>query len=910
MPTDSLKNRREIRNCLVEVSDAEKRLWACFQSKGVLHNDAKDLYHKACCIYEKLFLNNNELPDLQNVEYLLWRLHYKHIDEFRKIISQNLAKSEDKRAVTSQKKVANKDIVDAHMEGFKSFLSKATKFYQDLIRKIKRFYGLYDEPWFYKNDRSAGRIEQTELHKCQFLSHRLCICLGDLARYQELYEKPTIQQRNWSVAASYYLEAAMIYPDGGNPQNQLAVLATYIGDEFLALYHCIRSLAVKEPFQDALQNLMLLFERNRSIDMDSKSNEVYDFSKPSEWISSPSKAASANATSLYNTTPKVTEHNKSMPADAWNLIIRTYSFFFLESSLESFLSTFNSTLRELEPLLALDVSELSSALESYRNMNLSKAGPYRALHIISVLIFIIHNLAEAPEKKIIKPKNEMQQSGLVKLALTVAFTFMGRFVDRCLKGSPVIYFPLLPAVLVFVEWLVGAADKVDVNDEKCDSSRRYFFGSFVDLLSQLQQNRAQNTFPDHIALWEDYELRGFVPLLHTHNSLDFSSHWEEEINYKMRNEYRAYRIVKSAIKIAKEPAGCSRKWLFYDDVSRSFSAIEAKSAVEEEEDIVFKPITRRNSEPIQKEPKTEASDECLRRASSLLVAQNRELFNSTSSSSNFFPSSSNQATQNEYHSSTINSISEGPIAAGPPSLSSWVLNGEKKSNERTKGRDANRSILDPIEEAVASDELMRSLSLSTSDSSGPASPVSCPPPCSTPTPPAPLLPSNAVWFINAATHQPVNFSSHPPDGPQASPGLPCFIDNSSPWSRPQDPKLVNHNLPWFPNHAMQDQYTASRDFNSYHGSETSSFGLFDSWRCNNSWGSAGTMNVDGGPPLFLPSSSLLHGLQDHHQRANPYVSPGIADNRPEPQPLLQYLKEREWQLQQNSPFIGSPYMHK
>lgn len=42
---------------------------------------------------------------------------------------------------------------------------------------------------------------------------------------------------------------------------QLAVLATYIGDEFLALYHCVRSLAVKEPFPDAWNNLIMLFEK-------------------------------------------------------------------------------------------------------------------------------------------------------------------------------------------------------------------------------------------------------------------------------------------------------------------------------------------------------------------------------------------------------------------------------------------------------------------------------------------------------------------------------------------------------------------------------------------------------------------------------------------------------------------------
>ena len=45
------------------------------------------------------------------------------------------------------------------------------------------------------------------------------MCLRDLARYQEVYEKPNNQQRNWSVAASYCLEAAKIYHDGKPPKS-------------------------------------------------------------------------------------------------------------------------------------------------------------------------------------------------------------------------------------------------------------------------------------------------------------------------------------------------------------------------------------------------------------------------------------------------------------------------------------------------------------------------------------------------------------------------------------------------------------------------------------------------------------------------------------------------------------------
>jgi protein SMG7 len=42
---------------------------------------------------------------------------------------------------------------------------------------------------------------------------------------------------------------------------QLAVLATYVSDELLAVYRYFRSLAVETPFLTARDNLILLFEK-------------------------------------------------------------------------------------------------------------------------------------------------------------------------------------------------------------------------------------------------------------------------------------------------------------------------------------------------------------------------------------------------------------------------------------------------------------------------------------------------------------------------------------------------------------------------------------------------------------------------------------------------------------------------
>ena len=42
---------------------------------------------------------------------------------------------------------------------------------------------------------------------------------------------------------------------------QLAILATYSGDEFVAVYRYFRSLAVDSPFSTARDNLIVAFEK-------------------------------------------------------------------------------------------------------------------------------------------------------------------------------------------------------------------------------------------------------------------------------------------------------------------------------------------------------------------------------------------------------------------------------------------------------------------------------------------------------------------------------------------------------------------------------------------------------------------------------------------------------------------------
>ncbi|XP_052182535.1 nonsense-mediated mRNA decay factor SMG7-like [Diospyros lotus] len=574
-PHVPLKDQNERQSLLSEVINAEKQLWALIHSKDLSHAGVEELYLKVRSGYEKIILNDHERINPQDTEYSLWKLHYKYIDEFRKKIRQTSAYAESGKSAISQNVVNVQNSIESHKQQFISFLSDSIQFYHNLIKRVRRCYALPEDLSFYEN----CAVDTTKLHKCQYSCQRFLVCLGDLARYRELYMKPDFQRCNWSVAATYYFRASLVWPDSGNPQNQLALLATYIGDDFLALYHCIRSLAIKEPFPDSWNNLILLFEKNRSSHLCSLSKEVhFNFLNPYERCTSLTLSQSSCG-SQKNDIPQSTERLSSAKSDLWPLFVRLISFFFIESSLDEFSCTLASTIRELDVLLALDDTELKAALEPYQNMESGRTGPFRALQMASILIFIIHNLTESWEHKELKEESNMQEPMLIQLALTTAFVCLARFVERCLNSKPLELSPLLPAVLVFVEWLVNLLNKVETYGvhENARSAMSYFFHAFVDLLNELHKNEVEVETQDNTALWEDYELRGFTPIALVHSSLDFISHPILPDNIDSTNSCCAHRIFRSAMHIVDKSSN-SQKWIFYDKLGRKFYTAELKSS--------------------------------------------------------------------------------------------------------------------------------------------------------------------------------------------------------------------------------------------------------------------------------------------------------------------------------------------
>nr|GEW27041.1 hypothetical protein [Tanacetum cinerariifolium] len=799
----TLRDQREKQTAYLEIVNSEKLLWVTIQHKGISHPEVQDLYRKARSGYEKIILSDYQIVDIQEVEYSLWKLHYKHIDEYRKKI---------KKVSTSSKKL-----------------------------------------W------PLGAY-------------------SDVSRYMELCKKPDAQK--WGVAATFYLEAASVWPHSGNPQNQLALLATYIGDEFLALYHCIRSLAVKEPFPDALDNIMLLFEKNKSSQLQSLSTDAHiDFSKPLKRLSSQIKSHSSMDSTNINKLG-ANEHVRPVKTDIWPLFVRMISFFLVKPSFKDLPHTFASTMKELEALLALNDVELNSSLEPYEPFDSSRKGPYRAIQAVTILIFVIHNLIKTLKLEELKGQRDEQHSACSIWAWTCTFTFLGHLIQRCLSFSSNNQeksCSLLPAVLVFMEWYVSVLDYAETygKDEKVNNAKYYFYGALVDLLSgfSVKEHEIVNS-ASQTALWEDHELRGFEPVFQSKDLLDFSTHSENKRNFEAGNFIRINRIFHASVKIAERFKGLSESPIFYDQSARKFTKktnlqiAEKPSAVEEEEEevILFKPLTRYNSEPIDQ---TETSEEGVRRSSSLV------------------------STENGSH--------------GPPSLSGWVLNKESLNLEREKGsRNPNKRELSPILEIPTSSLANMSIAETTNAQ-----------PYIAPIPSAPLLPEDPVWLRGNLSKEEQSILGAPPVS-----RLPNF-------SSPQEPLDLAYGVTGFVDALRPPVFGLSSSEWLYRYNNNLSLELPSSNQHrpvlgNNLAGNLGNyQGYDSGPRYDLIDklgnpllTNRMVFFENPNQREKPsfgyqrpnVVAAGSGELGPEQPQLLQHLKEREWQLQSEAPFRGLKYV--
>ena len=97
---------------------------------------------------------------------------------------------------------------------------------------------------------NRGKTEQSTL-----------LYLGDIARYRSRECMSNGPSKQCKAALEFYTAAVRAYPENGNPQNQLAVLATYVDNDIDAVYHYCRALTTRIPFETARDNLDRLYKK-------------------------------------------------------------------------------------------------------------------------------------------------------------------------------------------------------------------------------------------------------------------------------------------------------------------------------------------------------------------------------------------------------------------------------------------------------------------------------------------------------------------------------------------------------------------------------------------------------------------------------------------------------------------------
>jgi len=177
--------------------------------------------------YEAIILEDHAFSEQHNIEFALWQLHYKRIEEFRAHFSAAQAAGRLSSA-NSGRVPPQPDRITKIRVQFKAFLSEATGFYHDLILKIRAKYGLPLGHFSDDSDNQAimgtDTAKSSDIKKGLVSCHRCLIYLGDLARYKGLYGEGESRSREYSAASSYYLQAASLWPSNGNPHHQVSCL--------------------------------------------------------------------------------------------------------------------------------------------------------------------------------------------------------------------------------------------------------------------------------------------------------------------------------------------------------------------------------------------------------------------------------------------------------------------------------------------------------------------------------------------------------------------------------------------------------------------------------------------------------------------------------------------------------------
>ncbi|KAF5941131.1 hypothetical protein HYC85_022298 [Camellia sinensis] len=527
--------------------------------------------------YEAILLEDHAFSEQHEIEYAIWQLHYRRIEELRAHLSVALAST---GSTTPQNGKGTTRLGPERLtkirSQFKAFLSEATGFYHDLMVKIRAKYGLplgcfsYDQ----ENEILSKDVNiSAEAKKGLVSCHRCLIYLGDLARYKGLYGEGESKVQDLAAASSYYMQAASLWPSSGNPHHQLAILASYSGDELVTIYRYFRSLAVDNPFTTARDNLIIAFEKNRQ----SYSQLLGD------------AKASVKKTPVRMTGKRRQKGETRVPKDnrveasfvkerssrihetlkAFNIrFVRLNGILFTRTSLETFGEVFSMAKRDFLELLSSGPDEEYSFGSDVAECRLV------IIRLIAILIFTVHNVNRETESQ--SYAEILQRSVMLQNAFTAVFKFMGHILERCIQLNDPSMSYLLPGIMIFVEWL-ACRQEIAVGsevEEKLASARSFFWNHCVSFMNKLLSSGFsydEGETANRLALFEDFELRGFLPLLPAQLILDFSrKHSFESDGGSKGKKIRVQRII-AAGKALANVVQVGQQGIYFDPKLKRFA---------------------------------------------------------------------------------------------------------------------------------------------------------------------------------------------------------------------------------------------------------------------------------------------------------------------------------------------------
>jgi len=498
------RQAQSAKQALSRAFSLEQELRVAAKQRSLLSPELCSLRAKLRDEYTNVLLSDYELSKSKDVEGGLWKsVFYKPIEELRKRI---------KKAYESGP--SGQQLLDKATTTLLKFIEEAVAFYKHLILRLQASY----KDVGVKMDLPNGATRPPLLHGSGTSKSvdpsasvaRSLLFLGDLSRYSALYSTglgTNMRSVNWALAAKHYREASRVFPDGGQPHNQLAVLATYAEDEIGAVYHYARALATEFPFLTARENLVLLFEKSRQAAMHL---EAPDRRGPGRGRG---RGARANATGP-----------KGGISDARTMLtryVRSVGILFTKTSLELLPQISSAAAADLEAVLRARPAEQGR-----------QAGrdplPQQLTKLAAVLSFSVHNTQWAPEGHTLGYSEMVQRSALLRGALTLMFAFLARLarsVSRVLSSAddPTATPRALPALRVGVHWLVANPEYCSPKDPDSAevAARAQFLCSCAELVRSLRSGGIASAEGPLRALPEDSELRGFQPLARQLRAMTF-----------------------------------------------------------------------------------------------------------------------------------------------------------------------------------------------------------------------------------------------------------------------------------------------------------------------------------------------------------------------------------------------------